>query len=216
MHAPHHLAKVKPPACAGCLFGAMTKVPWKGQETSSDHQVFVAKKAGQCVSVDQLILTQVGFITQLKGTLTKKRYTTATIFVNHYSMLMYIHLIIKLTSEEKMEAKRVFKHFTKHHVIHILHNHCNNGQFVDNAFKNSSAVPRDNILPFVGLTPTSRTASWKKPSRTSARVQGSSSSMRANNGQPPPTWPFGHTPSVTPSTSISPYLSWSWKTEPQG
>jgi hypothetical protein len=24
---PQHLAKVKPPACAGCLFGAMTKVP---------------------------------------------------------------------------------------------------------------------------------------------------------------------------------------------
>jgi hypothetical protein len=27
---PRRLAKVKPPACAGCLFGAMTKVPWRG------------------------------------------------------------------------------------------------------------------------------------------------------------------------------------------
>ncbi len=27
---PQRLTKVKPPACAGCLFGAMTKVPWKG------------------------------------------------------------------------------------------------------------------------------------------------------------------------------------------
>jgi hypothetical protein len=27
---PRCLAKVKPPACAGCLFGAMTKVPWRG------------------------------------------------------------------------------------------------------------------------------------------------------------------------------------------
>ncbi len=48
---PRRLAKVKPPTCAGCLFGAMTKVPWRGQETSSE--VFVATKAGQCVSVDQ-------------------------------------------------------------------------------------------------------------------------------------------------------------------
>jgi hypothetical protein len=62
---PHQLAKVKPPACTGCLFGAMTKVPWKGQDTSS--KVFVATKVGQCVSVNQMILTQVGFITQLKG-----------------------------------------------------------------------------------------------------------------------------------------------------
>ncbi len=27
---PRRLAKVKPPACTGCLFGAMTKVPWRG------------------------------------------------------------------------------------------------------------------------------------------------------------------------------------------
>ncbi len=27
---PRRLAKVKPLACAGCLFGAMTKVPWRG------------------------------------------------------------------------------------------------------------------------------------------------------------------------------------------
>jgi hypothetical protein len=52
---PRRLAKVKPPACVGCLFGAMTKVPWRGRETSSD--VFVATKAGQCVSVDQSIST---------------------------------------------------------------------------------------------------------------------------------------------------------------
>ncbi len=52
---PQRLAKVKLPACVRCLFGAMTKVPWKGQETSS--KVFVATKAGQCVSVDQMILT---------------------------------------------------------------------------------------------------------------------------------------------------------------
>ncbi len=68
---PQRLAKVKPPACTECLFGAMTKVPWKGQETSS--KVFVATKAGQCVSVDQMISMQVGFIAQLKRTLTKKR-----------------------------------------------------------------------------------------------------------------------------------------------
>jgi hypothetical protein len=42
---PQCLAKVKPPACVGCLFGAMTKVPWKRRETSS--KVFVATKAGK-------------------------------------------------------------------------------------------------------------------------------------------------------------------------
>ncbi len=67
--------------------------------------MFVATKAGQCVSVDQMISMQVGFIAQLKGTLTKKHFTAATIFVNHCSRLKYIHLMTKLTSEETIEAK---------------------------------------------------------------------------------------------------------------
>jgi hypothetical protein len=67
--------------------------------------VFVATKAGQCVSVDQLVSTQVGFIAQLKGTLTKKRYTAAIVFVDHFSWLKYVHLMTKLTSEENMDAK---------------------------------------------------------------------------------------------------------------
>ncbi len=116
---PQRLAKVKPPACAGCLFGAMTKVPWRGRETSSE--VFVATKPGQCVSVDQVVSMQVGFIAQLKGILTKKRYTAATVFVDHYSRLKYIHLMTKLTSKETMEAKQAFEHFSKQHGVRILH-----------------------------------------------------------------------------------------------
>jgi hypothetical protein len=70
----------------------MTKVPWKGRETSS--KVFVVMKAEQCVSVNQMILMQVGFIAQLKGTLTKRHYTVATIFIDHYSRLKYVHLMM--------------------------------------------------------------------------------------------------------------------------
>jgi hypothetical protein len=73
-----------------------------------------------------MILMQVGFIAQLKGTLTKKRYTVAIVFVDHYSRLNYIQLMTKLTSEETMEGKRGFKHFAEQHGIRILHYHCNN------------------------------------------------------------------------------------------
>jgi hypothetical protein len=54
---PKRLAKVKPPVCAGCLFGAITKFPWQGKEGESDHKAFVATKPGQIVSVDQMIST---------------------------------------------------------------------------------------------------------------------------------------------------------------
>jgi hypothetical protein len=50
----------------------MTKVLWQGKEGESDHKVFVATKPGQIVSFDQMISTQVGFIAQLKGGLTRQ------------------------------------------------------------------------------------------------------------------------------------------------
>jgi hypothetical protein len=124
---PKQLAKVKPPVCAGCLFGTMTKVPWWGKEGESDHKVFVATKPRQIVSVDQMVSTQVGFIAQLKGGLTKKRYTAVTVFTNHYSHLQYIHLMTHLTLQETVDAKQAFEHFAKQHGVQILHYHCNNG-----------------------------------------------------------------------------------------
>ena len=104
---PKHLANVLPPVCTGCAFGAMTKVPWRGKEEAKT--VFKATKPGQCVSVDQMISTQVGFFAQLKGRLTKKRYCAATIFVDHFSGYKYTHLMTHLLLEETVAAKRAFE-----------------------------------------------------------------------------------------------------------
>jgi hypothetical protein len=85
---PKKLAKVLPPKCAGCLFGAMTKLPWHGKETKkANHKVFVTTKPRECVSVNQMTSMEVGFFAQLKGKLTKRRYKCATVFVDHFSCL---------------------------------------------------------------------------------------------------------------------------------
>ena len=41
---PKKLAKAKPPKCAGCLFGAMTKIPWRGRETKASHKILVVTR----------------------------------------------------------------------------------------------------------------------------------------------------------------------------
>ena len=51
---PKKLLKLKPPKCAGCLFGAMTKIPWHGKESASSHKIFIAAKPGEIVSVNQI------------------------------------------------------------------------------------------------------------------------------------------------------------------
>jgi len=132
---PKNLAKIKPPKCAGCLFGAMTKIPWRSKETKASHEVFIVTKPGECVSVDQMASTEVGFFAHMKSKLTKKRYRCATIFIDHFSRLRFVHLQTNDSSEETLAAKRAFETFTAEHGVKILHYHCDNGRFQDNAFR---------------------------------------------------------------------------------
>ncbi len=134
---PPKLAKLTPPKCAGCLFGTMTKLPLHGKESKSSHEVFVTTKLGETVSVNQMTLTEVGFFAQLKGSLTKKRYKCCTIFVDNYSRLRFMHLQINDSTESTMAAKLAFKKYATKHGVSIKHYHCNNGQFTNNAFKQS-------------------------------------------------------------------------------
>jgi hypothetical protein len=125
---PKRLVNVCAPRCAGCLFGAMTKVSWRGKEFKSKHTVFVATKPGECISVDHLISTEPGFFGQAKETLTKNRYKNATIFVNHYSRLIFVYLMTSnLNSLETIEAKQAFEQFAAQHGVRIQHYHCDNG-----------------------------------------------------------------------------------------
>jgi hypothetical protein len=112
----------------------MTKLPWRGKESKSSHEVFVATRPGECVSVDHMISMHVGFFAQLKGKLTSKRYQAASIFVDHFSRLRYVHLMQDLLSEEMIKAKDAFEWFAAKHGVAIKHYHCDNGRFADNAF----------------------------------------------------------------------------------
>ena len=147
---PRHLAKVPPPKCAGCLYGAMTKVPWHGKESKSSHKVFVAMRPGECVSVDHMVSTQQGFYTQSKGKLIIKRYRATSVFVDHFSRLQFVHLMQDLSSNKMVKAKLAFECFTTKHGVAIKHYHCDNGRFADNAFK-LSCKQEQQQLTFCGV-----------------------------------------------------------------
>ena len=106
---PKNLAKAPIPKCDGCMFAAMTKNPWrsKGRSTSVQvGQIIKITRPGQCASVEMLESPQVGFIAHMKGRLTKKRYRYATVFVDHFSDLKYVHCMSEMTSEETIYAKK--------------------------------------------------------------------------------------------------------------
>jgi hypothetical protein len=179
---PKKLAKIRPLRCAGCLLGAMTKVAWRGKEQKAQHSVFTATKPGECVSVDHLQLTEPGFFGQAKGRLTKTRYKNATIFVDHFLRLQYIHLMTtNLTSSETLEAKHAFEHFAVEHGVKIAHYHCNNGQFADTAFIQSCKESRHK-LTFCGGNAHFQNGMLNEPSKTSPKAHESSSSAPSNAG----------------------------------
>jgi hypothetical protein len=60
--------------------------------------------------------------------LTTKRYRCATVFVDHYSGLSYIH-IQKLTGAETVHGKRQFEAYYASHSVKVQHYHADNGQF---------------------------------------------------------------------------------------
>ena len=86
--------------------------------------------------MDQTISTQPGFVAQLKGKLTTQQYKAATVFVDHFSGLRYIHMMTNTSSHETIKAKLAFEQFAANHCVKIEHYHADSGQFADNAFIN--------------------------------------------------------------------------------
>ncbi len=149
---PAKLANVRPPCCASCLFGAMTKIPWRTKQwLGNNHAVFAATKPGECILVDHMQSMEPGFYGQAKGTLTKTRYRNATIFVDHFSRLKFVYLMTSsLTSAETVDAKRTFEQFAAKHGVQIDNYHCNNGRFADSMFRKACEAQRQKII-FCGV-----------------------------------------------------------------
>ena len=132
---PRYLANVAAPKCAACLFGAMTKVPWRSRpKAGNESNIYIATKPGEVVLVDQMTSTLPGFVAQITGKLTKRRYVGATVFVDHFSRLKFVYLMESMTSENTVRAKEAFERFARDHGVSVQHYHADNGRFKDNAF----------------------------------------------------------------------------------
>jgi hypothetical protein len=99
----------------------MMKKPWRTKYDPSKVNTIVVTGPSDFVSVDQLESSTLGFVAQLKGILTKKRYTCATVCLDHFSRLGYMYIQQQLTSDDTAEAKRAFEAFTRSHGVKIKH-----------------------------------------------------------------------------------------------
>jgi hypothetical protein len=79
--------------------------------------------------VDQLESSTPGLVAQLKGRPTIKRYKAATVFVDHFSGLSYVHLQKSTSADETVEAKDCFERYAASQGVRILHYFADNGRF---------------------------------------------------------------------------------------
>lgn len=131
---PKRLAECRIPKCPACIYGKMTKKPWRTKMPGSKVAPRTITAPGDCVSIDQLESSQPGFIAQLKGSLTRERYHAATIFVDHFSRLSYVYVHRSTTAIETVTAKHAFEQFAKGYGVSIKHYHADNGRFAENLF----------------------------------------------------------------------------------
>jgi hypothetical protein len=133
---PSRLQHCVSPLCGACQYGKATRKPWRTKR--KNRKVKVTTFAGECVSVDQAPSRAVGFVAQMKERLTHGRDTVATISVDHFSRLGYVHLQKDASSAETVKAKRAFfELYARERGVTIRHYHADNGRFVDNASKNA-------------------------------------------------------------------------------
>jgi hypothetical protein len=102
---PVGLATCQIPKCAACMYGKATRRAWR---TKSSVNAIANKRVtapGAVVSMDQLVSSVPGLIGQMKGFITRKRYTVATVFIDHFSGMSYVYLQKGGTALETIEAK---------------------------------------------------------------------------------------------------------------
>ena len=108
-----------PPTCPGCAYGKAHKLKWRHKGIKNRKRIKVATAPGQVVSMDQLISPTPGFIPIHRGTPTKQRYVGATVFVDHFSDLTYVHLMTEMTSKATVEVKMTFERLAESYQVSI-------------------------------------------------------------------------------------------------
>jgi hypothetical protein len=118
----------KLPLCSACQFGTAHQRPWRTKRTKSG---FIIKpdqtKPGDGVSVDQIISAQPGLIPQMAGFLTSKQIWGCTMFVDHISNYIYVHLMKDFKTNEILLPKLAFEKLCAKANFSVKHYQADNG-----------------------------------------------------------------------------------------
>ena len=155
--------------------------PWRTKMEQGKKKLQTVSDSGHFLSFNQIEFYAPGFIVQIKGGLTKNRYKSVEVFIDHHSCLYHVHLQQDLTSEKKIQANHIFKAYSIKHRVSIKNYHVNNGQFSDNEFLQDISI-QSQKSPTVASTHISKTAPQKNASETYKDRQENNSNTTSQYG----------------------------------
>ena len=178
---PPRLKHCDVPLCTSCLFGKATRRPWRTKAKPS-LVLKTITRPGQCISVDQLESTTPGLLGQMKGIPTTIRYKVATVFVDHFSGVGYVHLQKTSSGDETVQAKQAFEAYASSQGVMIQHYHADNGRFADNKWRNE-CKRKGQTLSFCGVNAHHQNGVAEGESVSFKSMQEQCSYMQQSDGQ---------------------------------
>ena len=91
-------------------------------------------KPGQQVGTYQIVSAQPGLVPQEKGSMTRACIWGATVFVDHATRWVKVHLMQDTTGESTLEAKEAFERDCMTRDVVPKHYHADNGRFSEKPF----------------------------------------------------------------------------------
>jgi hypothetical protein len=198
-------------ACQGAASQVCRMPIWRNDQASLARQGNQGQPQGICHNQTWKVRLggskDVGFYAQLKVKLTKKHYKCATVFVNHFSHLQFVHLQLDDKSTKHSPLSLPLSS-----TLQSTESRSSINTGTTDVFRttpsNKHAPTQGSNSPLVGSRPTFKIASPSKPSVTSQKVHGSNCSMRAPAGWRWSTLLCGHMPCGMPPTFTTTYQCW--------
>jgi hypothetical protein len=132
---PRRLHKASDPKCPDCIYGQSTRRAWRTKEIVEQVGILLTiNQPGDCISMDQMESPVPGLVAHTKGNPTRDRSNCATIFVDHYSDVTFVHLQSTLSGDVTVEAKEAFERWSRGNNVRIKHYHSDNGRFAETKF----------------------------------------------------------------------------------
>ena len=120
---PRKILKSKSPKCAGCLYGAMEKRPWRTKSAKNRGSIWEASAPGECISFYQMESRTPGFIAHQALLLRRNNLPGSLQWSDLRAPAERI--IIRKT----VEAKKSFEAYAQAYRVKVKHYHTDNGRF---------------------------------------------------------------------------------------